>query len=125
MGRDYRKLIAWQRADALAMETYLASRTFPKEEIYGLTSQLRRAALSAPTNLAEGMARRTIADKLHFLTIAEASLSEAGYLLDFAHRLGYLPKPDFGKLFMLHMEAARTLRGLARRIETDPDSESP
>lgn len=120
MGREYRKLIAWQRADALAMEAYLASRTFPREEIHGLTFQLRKAVLSAPNNIAEGMARRTNADQLHFLTIAEGSLAEAGYLLDFAHRLGYLPKPVFDKLSALHIEAARTLRGLARRLEDDP-----
>ncbi len=79
MGREYRKLIAWQKADELVMKVYQMTKTFPREEIYGLTGQLRRAALSVPTNIAEGMARKTVRDKSHFMVQAEASLSEVGF----------------------------------------------
>jgi four helix bundle protein len=121
MGRDYRKLLAWKKADELVMSIYEKSRCFPREEIYGLTSQLRRAALSVPTNIAEGMVRKTNKDKSHFLNQAEASLSEAGYLLDVARRLDYLAKENFVQLAALQEETARILCGLARTVSnSDP-----
>ncbi len=117
MGRGYRKLIAWQKADELIMKIYQVTKTFPKEEIYGLVSQLRRSALSVPTNIAEGMARKTEKDKAHFLVQAEASLSETGYLLEVAHRLGYLPAKSFSHLTELQEETAKVLYGLTRQLE--------
>ena len=90
MGKDYRRITAWQKCDAFAFGVYRATKQFPHHETYGLTSQLRRAALSAPTNIVEGCGRNTQKDYLLFLNRAETSLEEAGYLLDFAARLGYL-----------------------------------
>lgn len=119
MGKDYRRLKAWQKCDAFALAVYRETRRFPRDEVYGLTSQLRRAALSAPTNIVEGCARRTQKDYLLFLNRAEASLEEGGYLTDFAHRLGYLKDKEAGHLLALKAEAARVLTGLIARIRRD------
>ncbi len=100
------------------MDIYGKTKTFPKEEVYGLTSQLRRAALSVPTNIAEGMARRTDKDKSHFLNLAESSLCEVEYLLDVAYRLGYFKEEDFLSLAASQTEAAKILRGLIQKIAT-------
>jgi len=119
MGKDYRKLLAWEKCNALAIAVYRETRRFPSEERFGLTSQVRRAALSAPTNIVEGCARKTQKDYLLFLNRAEASLEEAGYLLDFAYRLGYL-QDDAARALLEHKdECARVLRGLMQRIRTD------
>src|SRR5437867_2666267 len=79
MARDFKKIKAWQKADDLAVNVYEITRTFPKEEIYGMTSQMRRAAISVAANIAEGSARNTVRDYLHFLNLAEASLIEVEY----------------------------------------------
>ena len=122
MGRQYRNLLAWQKADELLMQIYQATKEFPKEEMYGLTSQIRRAALSVPTNIAEGMARKTTKDKAHFLMIAESSLNEVEYLIDVAHRLGYLREEPSVKLIAIRTETAKILRGLTLKIETTPEN---
>ena len=88
--RDYKKIHAWQLADDLTVEAYRLSKSFPREERYGLTGQLRRAVSSVPANIAEGAARGTKRDYLHFLYIARASLSETDYFIHLARRLDYL-----------------------------------
>ncbi len=88
MGK-YEDLIVFQKADELAFQIYAATKTFPKDEIYGLTSQLRRAALSIPTNIVEGHARRTKKEFKQFMNIALGSYAETRYLFDFSRRLGY------------------------------------
>ena len=87
---DFRNLRVWQRAHNLTLELYAETRTFPKEERYRLTSQLRRAAVSVPANIAEGCGRNGDAELARFLTIAKGSASELDYLLLLAHDLGYL-----------------------------------
>jgi len=119
MGKDYRRIRAWEKCDAFAFQVYRASRSFPREEVFGITSQLRRAALSAPTNIVEGCGRRTQRDYLTFLNRAETSLEEAGYLLDFARRLGYLKSQTAEGLLAMYDEAARVLHGLTARVEGD------
>src|SRR5512138_3703799 len=89
--RDFTKIEAWQLADDLTVAIYETTRTFPKEELYGLTSQIRRAAYSAPANIAEGASRASKRDYLHFLYIARGSLNEANYFIHLSHRLRYLP----------------------------------
>jgi len=125
MGKDYRRIKAWQKCDALAFAVYQATRAFPRDEMYGMTSQLRRAALSAPTNIVEGCSRRTQRDYLLFLNRAEASLEEAGYLIDFAGRLSYLKDEERRGLLNMQDEAARTLRGLIVRIRRELASTAP
>jgi len=89
---NYKKLIVWEKADNLAFLIYKATLLFPKEEVFGLTSQLRRAALSVPTNIVEGHSRGRKAEFAHFLDIAIASLAETHYLINFSKRLGYIPQ---------------------------------
>jgi four helix bundle protein len=92
--RDYTKIEAWKLADDLAVEVYRATHSFPREEIYGITSQLRRAACSVPANMVEGSSRGSQKDYLHFLYIARGSLSETQYFIHLSRRLEYLPGAD-------------------------------
>jgi len=94
----YEKLEVWQEADKFALEVYRATKRFPKEEIYGITSQVRRAVLSVPTNIVEGYARKGDKELSHFLDISFASLSETKYLLYFSKNLGYIPADEYEKL---------------------------
>lgn len=87
--RNFKDLIVWQRAHALVLETYKLTRGFPKEEIYGLTSQLRRAIVSIPANITEGFCRHSVAEKLRFLNIAHSSLEESRYYFILSQDLGY------------------------------------
>src|SRR6184192_1757504 len=88
--RDYTKIEAWKLADDLAVEIYRRTRSFPKDEVYGLTSQVRRASYSVPANIVEGSSRESKKDYLHFLYIARGSLSETQYFIHLAQRLNYL-----------------------------------
>ncbi len=97
----YKKLIVSQKADELACEIYSATRSFPKEEIYGLTSQLRRSALSVCLNIVEGSGRQGKKELKNFINIALGSLAEVEYLIDFAIRLGYIAEPEQAKLVSL------------------------
>src|SRR5437016_8960744 len=90
MGKSYRELVAWQKAMLLVTEIYLATKSFPQEERYGLTNQLRRAAVSVPSNIAEGAARSGTGEFLQFLGIAKGSLAEVETLLILARKLTYL-----------------------------------
>ena len=114
--KGYRRLIVWQKADELAYEIYLATKTFPKEEVYGITSQLRRAALSVPTNLAEGFARQGKKEFKQFSNIALGSLTEVEYLLDFALKLEYLNKENHQRLTHIREEAGRLLWGFQKSL---------
>ena len=87
--RSFEDLLVWQKAHALVLNVYKMSKGFPKDETYGLRSQLRRAAVSVPANIAEGFKRRKKPDKARALNIAEGSLEEARYLLRLARDLGY------------------------------------
>lgn len=94
----WKKLDVWKMADDLAYEVYLKTRRFPKEEMYGLTSQVRRAALSIPTNIVEGYSRKGDKELSHFLNISFASLAETKYLLYFSNRLEYLDDIKYNEL---------------------------
>lgn len=119
MARDFTKIKAWQFADDLAVLTYNLTRQFPREEIYGLTSQLRRAASSAPANIAEGSNRTSKKDYLHFLSIAAGSLAEVRYFLHLSKRLGYLGEADYSHCGGLADEAGRTLTGLISSVQRE------
>ena len=93
MARSYRELLVWQKAKALAVSLYRETETFPKSETYGLNSQIRRAAVSVASNIAEGQGRLTRGEFKHFLGMARGSLLELDTQLAIAHDLGYIP-PD-------------------------------
>ncbi len=96
--RDFHKLKAWQKSHQLALEIYKVSQSFPKEELFGLTSQIRRAISSVPTNIAEGCGRDSNKDFAHFLQIAIGSASEVEYELLLAHDLQYINKDEYERL---------------------------
>ncbi len=112
--RDPSKLRAFELADNLALEVYRATRSFPKDELFALTSQMRRAAISVPSNIVEGCARHTQSDYIHFLDIAYGSASELLYQLSLAFRLGYLPDKEYKRLKAQCDETCRVLNGLIR-----------
>jgi four helix bundle protein len=89
MARTFRELVVWRRAHDFVLSTYRFTAAFPKHETYGLASQMRRAAVSIPANLAEGFAKRGKSDKARFMNIAEGSLEESRYYLILAEDLGY------------------------------------
>lgn len=88
--KDFKSQVIWQRSHRLTVEIYKETKKFPQEEIYGLTSQIRRAVSSIPTNIAEGCGRRTNAELANFLNIASGSASEVEYELLLAKELGYI-----------------------------------
>jgi len=94
----WKKLEVWELADELAFKIYKASKNFPKEEIYGITSQIRRAALSVPTNIVEGYSRKGDKELSHFINISLASLAETKYLIYFSHRLEYLSDNEYDNI---------------------------
>lgn len=94
----WEKLEVWRQADEMAYQVYIKTRGFPREEIYGVTSQLRRAALSIPTNIVEGYSRRGDRELARFLNMSLGSLAEVKYLIYFSHRLSYLGDDDCAEL---------------------------
>jgi len=110
--KNYRELIVWQKAMDLVIEVYTVSRTFPREEVYGLTSQIRKAAVSVPSNIAEGQGRRTTADFLRHLSISYGSLREVETQTLIATRLGYLTERRCQEVLNLAAEVGRLLNGL-------------
>jgi four helix bundle protein len=105
----YKKLLVWKKADELAFQVYLETKKFPKEETFGITCQLRRAALSIPNNIVEGSGRQNKNESKQFSNIALGSLAETDYLLDFAYRLGYLSKEAYNRLESLRESVGRLL----------------
>jgi four helix bundle protein len=116
--RNFKDLVVWQRAVDLVAEIYVATRDFPRDELYGLTSQVRRAAVSIPSNIAEGQGRLTRGEFRQFLGQAKGSLAEVETQLIIAHRLGYLASPDS---LLEHLnEVGRLLNGLLNSLSREP-----
>jgi four helix bundle protein len=116
--RDHRKLRAFELADDLVIAIYRATKSFPKEEIFGLTSQLRRAAVSIASNIVEGSARNSLADYIRFLDIAFASTREVEYQISIASRLGYLDSSSASSLQQEAEETAKVMAGLLRSLRS-------
>lgn len=112
----HRRLIAWQRCRELALEVYRVTAGFPQDERFGLTSQLRRAAVSAAANVAEGYARYGRAELAHALSITLGSLAEVDTLLEIAKDLGYMTPSDYAELSTLREEASKVTFGLRRKL---------
>lgn len=116
--RNYRDLFAWQKAMDLVVKVYEIIKGFPKEEIYGLTSQLRRAVVSIPSNIAEGQGRHSAKEFPRFLSIAHGSLREVETQLLIACRLAYLAEEELKPLLELCGEAGRLTQGLSNSLTT-------
>ncbi len=116
MGLSYQDLIAWQKAMDLVEEIYKATRSFPKDELYGLTSQVRRAAVSVPSNIAEGQGRLTAGEFKQFLGHARGSLLETETQILLAGRLQYISPEEMNRLLKQSGEVGRILNGLIGSI---------
>lgn len=114
--KTYRDLMVWQKAMALVTEIYKVTKSFPRREDYGLTSQLRRCAVSIPSNIAEGYGRNSRNEYIRFLQIASGSLYELQTQLEIAANLGYLKKDEFELLYESTREVERMLSVLIRRL---------
>ena len=112
--RDHTKLRAFELADEIVILVYQLTTGFPKEELYGLTSQMRRAAVSVPSNIVEGCARDSQSDYLRFLYIAFGSLRELHYQLDLSNRLGFLRDHNLTTIEPKVVETEKVLNGLIR-----------
>ena len=115
--KSYRDLVAWQRARELVKETYLLTAAFPVGERYGLVGQMDRAAVSMPSNIAEGYGRATTQDYLHFLRIARGSAYELETQLVLAQDLGLCTEERGTRVQVLLQEAIRVLQGLIAALE--------
>jgi len=115
--KSFTDLVVWRRAHEFVLGVYLYTRAFPKEEMCGLTSQLRRAAVSVPANIAEGFKRRGQADKVRFYNIAQSSLEECRYYLILARDLGF---GDNEPLQSLATEVSKLLNTFTRNPPPDP-----
>ena len=117
--RDHTKLHAFELADELALLIYRATARFPREELYGLTAQMRRAAISVPSNIVEGCARDSQADYLIFLYIAFGSLRELHCQISLSHRLGLLLNDDLSLVEPAVIETEKVLNGLIQSLRVD------
>jgi four helix bundle protein len=109
---NYRDLKVWQMAMKLTEDIYRTTESFPSRETYALANQLQRAAVSIPSNIAEGNARNSTKDYLRFISISQGSLAEAETQLELAHRLGYIPQAELLCLLEQTNEVGRMLHGL-------------
>ena len=116
--QDFTKLLVWDQAHQLTLSIYKATATFPPGELYGLTNQVRRAAASIPTNIAEGCGRETQADLAHFLYYAMGSASEVEYQLLLAHDLGYLTDETFQSLTLQTITTKKMLNALIQKVKS-------
>jgi four helix bundle protein len=112
--KHYQQLVAWHKAIDFAEKVHLATRRIPREEAFGLTSQLRRACVSVPSNIAEGQGRGTTKDFLHFLRVSNGSLQEAETQIILAGRFDYLTDEAVKELLDLSGDVGRLNNGLIR-----------
>lgn len=115
--KDFREIIVWQRSHALTVEIYRLTKTFPKEELFGLTSQMRRAAASIPANISEGCGRDGDAELKRFLNIALGSACELDYFILLAGELGYITQEPAAKVASEIIEIRRMLGGFIQKLK--------
>jgi len=118
--KSYQDLVVWQKAMTLAEATYQSTRSFPREELYGLTSQMRRAAVSVPSNIAEGQGRNSTREFLHHLSIALGSLLELETQVLLAARLALLNPDASRELLQQTAEVGRLIHGLSNALSKKP-----
>jgi four helix bundle protein len=117
--KDFRNLIVWQKAHELVLEIYTTTKNWPKEETYGLTSQIRRASSSIPTNIAEGCGRNTDGDTNRFFQFAMGSASEVEYLIILGKELEYLSPKEYTLLNDRIVEIKKMLASLIKKLITN------
>jgi four helix bundle protein len=117
-GRGYRKLKVWEKAHQLAIDIYRMSKEFPKEEVYGLTSQIRRSAFSVPLNIVEGHASTSKKEFLNFLNIANRSLVETEYLLEVATELKFIDETEYRRLEGKRSEVGMMLNAFTKAVRS-------
>ena len=122
--RSHRDLIVWQKSMDLVVSVYRATESFPKAEVYGLTSQIRRAVTSIPANIAEGQGRRLTKEFLYFLANARGSLWELDTHLESAARLGFLTSEVHKELRLQLDEVGRILNGLMRSVTNSANTKT-
>ena len=115
--QNFRSLRVWEKSHHLTLEIYSCSKAFPREEIYGLISQMRRASASIGTNIAEGCCRKSSTEMARFLQIAMGSAGELEYQLLLAHDLDYLKDPDCDRLSTQAVELKRMLSSLMQKVK--------
>ena len=115
--KTFRDLLIWQKAMALVTNCYTISANFPKEEQFGLTSQLRRCSISIPSNISEGFGRGTKKDYYRFLTISLGSLFEFQTQIEIAHNLNYITLENFNKLYEDSRELERILTSFMKKVK--------
>ena len=125
MSREYRKLDVWKEAHQNVLKVYRATATFPADERFGLTSQLRRASSSVPTNLAEGCGRDSKRDLLRFVRIAQGSNAETEYLIQLAHELGFLDRDTAVSLHRRIAKAGKMLNRYANWLNSNQLPQAP
>lgn len=114
--RDFRKLVVWEKSHLLVLDIYKATRAFPKEELYALTSQIRRAASSIPANIAEGCGMNTDMELARYMQISMGSASELEYHLLLAHHLEYLDEQTYNDLNNRTVEVKRMLAPFIKKL---------
>jgi len=117
--KDFRQLQVWKKAHQFVLDVYRTTQTFPKEELYGLISQVRRAAASIPTNIAEGCGRKGDAELSRFCQIAMGSASEVEYQLQLAADLGFLEQQEYSKLNEQLLEVKRMLNSFLQKLNAN------
>lgn len=116
--KSYKNLIVWQKSFELALQIYKLTKAFPKEELYGLVLQIRRCAVSIPSNIAEGYTRHRKLEYIQFLQVAFASGAELETQLLLAKELGYIKRADYDQVFSLLQEVLKMLNSLISKIKT-------
>ncbi len=114
---SFRDLLVWQKSHQFVLEIYSITKIFPKEEIYALTNQMRRATVSIPANIAEGFSKKTLANRINFLSHSEGSLEEVKYYIILAKDLGYISLLDFEKLTQNAEEISKLIKGYSKSIK--------
>lgn len=123
MKKPHKNLRAWQLGMAIAADVYRLTEAFPREEKFGLSSQMRRCAVSIPSNIAEGAARHSKKEFVNFLYIASGSLSELDTQLELSNTLGFLDRPSWEQLDEKLLETDKVILGLIRRVRNEKSEE--
>ena len=120
--KSFKELIVWQKAHLFVLSVYKFAQSFPKDELYGLTSQFKRAAVSIAGNIAEGYAKKSLADKLKFFNISQGSLEECEYYIVLSRDLEFISKEQEKVLDSLSDEIGKLLQSYMKKVQSSKNS---